>query len=204
MKMGKNCLVIDITSPLRTATSSYWVAALMRIVLNDRLILNCFGSWLITVFSSYGPWAGELSSCHQGSLVVWISFEVVSHFLKFIPASNFDKLSRLHLKMEALLSSYALFNALERGLLFVQPGYDAYKGQLVRIHQRPGDLSINMCNKKAATISFPQQGNYMQNYICTQHSAIWWFSFFIASKPTTFYLMKLSLQTELLNLAAVT
>jgi hypothetical protein len=36
-------------------------------------------------------------------------------------------------------------------VLFVQPGQDVYKGQIVGIHQRPGDLAINVCKKKAAT-----------------------------------------------------
>lgn len=48
-------------------------------------------------------------------------------------------------------TSYALLNAQERGLLFVSPGLDVYKGQIVGIHQRPGDLAINVCKKKAAT-----------------------------------------------------
>lgn len=35
--------------------------------------------------------------------------------------------------------------------MFVGPGVDVYKGQIVGIHQRPGDLSLNVCKKKAAT-----------------------------------------------------
>lgn len=35
--------------------------------------------------------------------------------------------------------------------MFVRPGVDVYKGQIVGIHQRPGDLSLNVCKKKAAT-----------------------------------------------------
>lgn len=35
--------------------------------------------------------------------------------------------------------------------MFVSPGVDVYKGQIVGIHQRPGDLSLNVCKKKAAT-----------------------------------------------------
>ncbi|KVI11342.1 Elongation factor G, III-V domain-containing protein [Cynara cardunculus var. scolymus] len=31
------------------------------------------------------------------------------------------------------------------------PGAEVYKGQIVGIHQRPGDLSLNVCKKKAAT-----------------------------------------------------
>lgn len=48
-------------------------------------------------------------------------------------------------------TSYALASSQERGQLFIGPGVDVYKGQVVGIHQRPGDLSLNVCKKKAAT-----------------------------------------------------
>lgn len=48
-------------------------------------------------------------------------------------------------------TSYALASSQERGQMFIGPGADVYKGQIVGIHQRPGDLSLNVCKKKAAT-----------------------------------------------------
>lgn len=48
-------------------------------------------------------------------------------------------------------TSYALASSQERGQMFIGPGVDVYKGQIVGIHQRPGDLSLNVCKKKAAT-----------------------------------------------------
>ncbi|URE03979.1 GTP-binding protein TypA [Musa troglodytarum] len=79
---------------------------------------------LNTVFDSYQPWAGDISTRDQGSLV---AFE------------------------EGSTTSYALFSAQERGQLFISPGMEVYRGQIVGIHQRPGDLSLNVCKKKAAT-----------------------------------------------------
>ncbi len=79
---------------------------------------------LNTIFDSYGPWAGDITTRDQGSLV---AFE------------------------EGSTTSYALFSAQERGQMFVRPGVDVYKGQIMGIHQRPGDLSLNVCKKKAAT-----------------------------------------------------
>ena len=35
--------------------------------------------------------------------------------------------------------------------MFVGAGVDVYEGQIVGIHQRPGDLGLNICKKKAAT-----------------------------------------------------
>jgi GTP-binding protein len=79
---------------------------------------------LNTVFEEYGPWAGDISTRDQGSLV---SFETGTS------------------------TSYALFSSQERGQMFLSPGVDVYKGQIVGIHQRPGDLSLNVCKRKAAT-----------------------------------------------------
>ncbi|KAL6957639.1 hypothetical protein U1Q18_040428 [Sarracenia purpurea var. burkii] len=52
---------------------------------------------------------------------------------------------------EGTTTSYALSSSQERGQMFVAPGVDVYKGQIVGIHQRTGDLSLNVCKKKAAT-----------------------------------------------------
>jgi len=48
-------------------------------------------------------------------------------------------------------TSYAISSSQERGQMFIGPGVEVYKGQIVGIHQRPGDLSLNVCKKKAAT-----------------------------------------------------
>ncbi|KAF7149292.1 hypothetical protein RHSIM_Rhsim03G0018300 [Rhododendron simsii] len=79
---------------------------------------------LNTIFDSYGPWAGDINTRDQGSLV---AFE------------------------DGTTSSYALSSSQERGQLFVSPGVDVYKGQVVGIHQRSGDLALNVCKRKAAT-----------------------------------------------------
>ncbi|XP_054817715.1 putative elongation factor TypA-like SVR3, chloroplastic isoform X2 [Prosopis cineraria] len=79
---------------------------------------------LNTLFDSYGPWAGDISTRDQGSLV---AFE------------------------DGTSTSYALASSQERGQMFIRPGVDVYKGQIVGIHQRPGDLALNVCKKKAAT-----------------------------------------------------
>ncbi|KAI8562199.1 hypothetical protein RHMOL_Rhmol03G0016000 [Rhododendron molle] len=79
---------------------------------------------LNTIFDSYGPWAGDINTRDQGSLV---AFE------------------------NGTTSSYALSSSQERGQLFVSPGVDVYKGQIVGIYQRSGDLALNVCKRKAAT-----------------------------------------------------
>ncbi|KAJ7976802.1 GTP-binding protein TypA/BipA like [Quillaja saponaria] len=79
---------------------------------------------LNTIFDSYGPWAGDMSTRDLGSLV---AFE------------------------DGTSTSYALSSSQDRGQMFISPGVDVYKGQIVGIHQRPGDLALNVCKKKAAT-----------------------------------------------------
>ncbi|KAE8729837.1 GTP-binding protein TypA/BipA-like protein [Hibiscus syriacus] len=79
---------------------------------------------LNTIFDSYGPWAGDIVTRDLGSLV---AFE------------------------DGSSTSYALASSQERGQMFIGPGVEVYKGQIVGIHQRPGDLSLNICKKKAAT-----------------------------------------------------
>jgi hypothetical protein len=49
------------------------------------------------------------------------------------------------------VTAYAVQSAQERGMLFCKPGEEVYEGQVVGIHQRVGDLKINVCKKKALT-----------------------------------------------------
>jgi GTP-binding protein len=35
--------------------------------------------------------------------------------------------------------------------MMIQPGEDVYKGMIVGIHQRPGDLEVNVCKTKQLT-----------------------------------------------------
>ncbi|KAL6555404.1 putative elongation factor TypA-like svr3, chloroplastic [Orobanche gracilis] len=79
---------------------------------------------LHTIFEEYGPWAGDINTRDQGSLVAC---------------------------EDGTSTAYALSSSQERGQMFVGPGVDVYKGQIVGIHQRSGDLSLNVCKKKAAT-----------------------------------------------------
>ncbi|KAJ7568542.1 hypothetical protein O6H91_01G036900 [Diphasiastrum complanatum] len=79
---------------------------------------------LNTVFHGYGGWAGEISTREQGSLVACET---------------------------GVTTSYALSSCQERGQLVLAPGVEIYKGQIIGLHQRPGDLAINACKRKAAT-----------------------------------------------------
>uniref|UniRef100_A0A0D9VEW4 Tr-type G domain-containing protein n=1 Tax=Leersia perrieri TaxID=77586 RepID=A0A0D9VEW4_9ORYZ len=113
------------SGPEGTTLLKYKIPTRGLIGLRNAVLTASRGTAILnTIFDSYGPWAGDLSSRDQGSLVAY---------------------------EDGSTTSYALLNAQERGILFVSPGQDVYKGQIVGIHQRPGDLAINVCKKKAAT-----------------------------------------------------
>jgi GTP-binding protein len=77
-----------------------------------------------SVFHDYLPVTGDLTKSGQGSLVAWES---------------------------GVATSYGLHNAEERGTLFIGPGVEVYEGMVVGEHQRPGDLTVNVCKKRHVT-----------------------------------------------------
>jgi GTP-binding protein len=48
-------------------------------------------------------------------------------------------------------TTYGLKGAEERGNLFLGPGVEVYEGMVVGEHQRPGDLTVNVCKKRHVT-----------------------------------------------------
>jgi GTP-binding protein len=48
-------------------------------------------------------------------------------------------------------TTFGIEGAQERGKMFINPQDDVYKGMIVGIHQRPGDLEVNVCKMKALT-----------------------------------------------------
>ena len=77
-----------------------------------------------SVLETYAPMKGEIERRLTGSL---ISFETGE------------------------ASSYGLFNAQERGALFIGPGTPVYAGMVVGICSRNEDMTVNVCKKKQLT-----------------------------------------------------
>ena len=75
-------------------------------------------------FDGYSAWAGDLEAKENGSL---LAFET------------------------GKATSYGLEGAQNRGKMLVKPGEKVYKHQVVGIHQRPGDLAVNICRTKQLT-----------------------------------------------------
>ena len=76
------------------------------------------------VFDGYGPWAGDLKTRQNGSLV---SSEAGSAF------------------------AYSIWKLQERGEFFINPATEVYVGMVVGEHSRESDLNINVCKNKKLT-----------------------------------------------------
>jgi len=79
---------------------------------------------LNTLFHGYRPFAGKMEERDFGSLVAWET---------------------------GVSTTYGLKNAEDRGVLFIDPGFEVYEGMVVGQQQRPGDLTINVAKKKHLT-----------------------------------------------------
>ncbi len=76
------------------------------------------------VFHGHEPWKGEIKGRLRGALVAWETGESVT---------------------------YGLFNAQDRGSLFIGPGVQVYEGMIVGECSRNEDITINVCKKKHVT-----------------------------------------------------
>jgi GTP-binding protein len=76
------------------------------------------------IFSGYGPHCGEIRTRQRGVMVSMLTCTTVA---------------------------YALFNLQERGRLFVPPGVEVYRGQIIGEHCRAGDLVVNPAKGKKLT-----------------------------------------------------
>ena len=79
---------------------------------------------LASVFEKYAPYKGELSRRGTGSLVAFETGESVT---------------------------YGLFNAQDRGQLFIGPGVPVYAGMIDGETPKAEDISVNVCKKKQLT-----------------------------------------------------
>ena len=79
---------------------------------------------MASVFDSYAPYKGDLSRRNTGSLVSFETGESIT---------------------------YGLFNAQERGQLFIGAGVPVYAGMVVGVSPKQEDITVNVCKKKQLT-----------------------------------------------------
>lgn len=77
-----------------------------------------------SILESYEPYRGDFAPRNRGTLVAWENGESVT---------------------------YGLFNAQERGSLFIGPNVKVYEGMIVGECSRNEDITVNVCKKKHVT-----------------------------------------------------
>ena len=76
------------------------------------------------IFDSYAPYKGDIQYRKQGSLIAFEAGDAIT---------------------------YGLFNAQERGTLFIGPGVKVYSGMIVGQSAKPEDIELNVCKTKKLT-----------------------------------------------------
>ena len=79
---------------------------------------------MASVFEKYAPMKGDIQRRNTGSLIAHETGEAVS---------------------------YGLFNAQDRGALFIGPGTPVYAGMIVGVSPKSDDMTVNVCKKKQLT-----------------------------------------------------
>ena len=79
---------------------------------------------MASVFDRYEPFKGEVARRSTGSLVAFETGET---------------------------NAYGLFNAQDRGALFVEAGVPVYEGMVIGVAPKAGDINVNVCKKKNLT-----------------------------------------------------
>ena len=79
---------------------------------------------LNTIFENYGPYKGDIQYRKQGSLIAFEAGEAIT---------------------------YGLFNAQERGTLFIGPGEKVYAGMIIGQNGKAEDIELNVCKTKKLT-----------------------------------------------------
>lgn len=77
-----------------------------------------------TIFDGYGPYKGDIAYRKTGSLIAYETGEAIT---------------------------YGLYNAQERGVLFVGPGEKVYQGMIIGQNPKAEDMEVNVCKRKALT-----------------------------------------------------
>lgn len=77
-----------------------------------------------TIFDDYGPYKGEIQYRKQGSLIAYETGEAIT---------------------------YGLYNAQERGTLFIGAGTKVYSGMVIGQNGKAEDVEVNVCKKKQLT-----------------------------------------------------
>jgi len=125
-KLGKlRGLLLDLQLENRMARMKFKVPTRGLLGYRSEFMTDTRGMGVMNyVFAEWGPYAGEIRNRQNGVMIV---------------------------KGPCTTVAYALFNLQDRGHLFMGPGVDMYKGQIIGEHCRTGDLVVNPAKGKKLT-----------------------------------------------------
>lgn len=112
-------------SPNGTTRLEFAIPARGLIGYRGEFLTDTKGNGILnTMFDGYAPYKGEIQYRKQGSLIAFESGESVT---------------------------YGLFNAQERGTLFIGPGEKVYAGMVIGQNGKAEDIELNVCKMKHLT-----------------------------------------------------
>ncbi len=84
----------------------------------------------------------------RGEAIMHHTFYEYEHFRGSVPG----RINGAMVSIETgRVTAYALQNLADRGVMFVQPGDEVYKGQVVGEHCKDDDIEVNVCREKKLT-----------------------------------------------------
>ncbi len=123
-KLGsRKAELVNMTSAVNGYTRlEFDIPARGLIGFRSELMTDTRGNGIMNhVFKGYGPFKGEIGQRSRGSLIVFETGEAIT---------------------------YGLFNAQERGTLFIGAGTKVYSGMICGECSRAEDIEVNVCKKK--------------------------------------------------------
>ena len=125
-KLGpRKASLVDMSNDTGTTRMSFNIPARGLIGYRNEFMTDTKGNGIMNhIFSGYREWAGDIAERQRGS--------IIAH-------ENGDT------------TAYGLFNAQERGRLFIGAGVPVYAGMVVGENARQEDMVVNVCKKKQLT-----------------------------------------------------
>lgn len=125
-KLGpRKASLVDMSTHVGTTRMSFNIPSRGLIGYRNEFLTDTKGNGIMNhIFCGYKEWAGDIAERQRGSIVA-------------------------HEQGES--TAYGLFNAQERGRLFIGAGMPVYSGMVVGENARQEDIVINICKKKQLT-----------------------------------------------------
>lgn len=125
-KLGpRKAALVDMSNDSGTTRMSFNIPARGLIGYRNEFLTDTKGNGIMNhIFSGYREWAGDIAERQRGSIVAHEQGDT---------------------------TAYGLFNAQERGRLFIGAGVPVYAGMVVGENARQEDIVVNVCKKKQLT-----------------------------------------------------